>query len=145
MFYDLEQALAFAKAQNKPVFVDFTGHSCANCRKMENSVWTDEKIRNILTTEYVTVSLYADEPHEFDTPKISADGEKLREIRDWVTDYQTREYNTISQPYYVLMDYDESDLIFPGVGYTPDIDTYYAYLKSGIAAFNKKHGITPAP
>jgi cytochrome c biogenesis protein CcdA/thioredoxin-related protein len=144
MFYDLDQALEFAKAKNKPVFVDFTGHSCANCRRMENGVWPDEKIMGLLTKEFVTVSLYADERHRFDTPKLDADGGKLRDIGSWVNDYQRRNYGLISQPYYVLMDYDESDLIVPGVGYTPDVDTYYAYLKSGLAEFNKRHGIVPA-
>lgn len=144
MFYDLEQALEFAKAKNKPLFVDFTGHSCANCRKMENDVWPEEKIMKLLQNEFVTVSLYADEKHRFDTPKLSPDGSKLRDVGSWVTDYQRRRYKLISQPYYVLMDHDESSLNTPRP-YTPEVDTYHAFLLEGIAEFNKRHGITAAP
>lgn len=141
MFYDLEQAIAFAKEKNKPLFVDFTGHSCANCRKMENDVWPEEKIMKLLQNEFVTVSLYADEKHRFDTPKISPEGAKLRDVGSWVTDYQRRNYKLISQPYYVLMDHDESSLNAPRP-YTPDVDAYHEFLKEGIAEFNKRHGIT---
>ncbi len=143
MFYDLDQALEYAKSKNKPLFVDFTGHSCANCRKMENGVWPEEKIMSLLSNEFVTVSLYADERHKFDEPRLSADGEKLRNIGDWVTDYQRRHYGLISQPYYVLMDHDQSSLT-QSVGFTPEVDVYHAFLKAGIAEFNKRHGITAA-
>lgn len=143
MFYDLDQAMEFAKEKNKPLFVDFTGHSCANCRRMEHGVWPDDKIMSLLTTEFVTVSLYADERTNFDPPKVGADGKKFRSIGSWVNDYQSTNFGLISQPFYVLMDHNGKALV-PGVGFTPDIDTYHAFLKSGIAAFNAKHGITAA-
>ncbi|MFN8393163.1 MAG: cytochrome c biogenesis protein CcdA [Bacteroidia bacterium] len=143
MFYDLEQAIEFAKSKNKPLFVDFTGHSCANCRKMENDVWPEDKIMKLLQNEFVTVSLYADEKHKFDTPKLSPDGTKLRDVGSWVTDYQRRNYKLISQPYYVLMDHDESSLNVPKP-YTPNVEEYHAFLLEGIAEFNKRHGVTAA-
>jgi thiol:disulfide interchange protein DsbD len=142
MFYDLDQAIEFAKAKNKPLFVDFTGHTCANCRKMENDVWPDERIMSLLQNEFVTVSLYADERNvRFDPPRLDADGNKLRNMADWVTDYQRRHYGLISQPFYVLMDHDQSSLTPKGVGYTPQIEIYQAFLKEGIAEFNKRKGI----
>jgi thioredoxin-related protein len=140
MFYDLYQALEFAKAKNKPLFVDFTGHSCANCRNMENDVWPDDRIMKLLQNEFVTVSLYADERHKFDEPIISPEGVKLRDIRSWVTDYQRRNYGLISQPYYVLMDHDEKALNTPRP-YTPNIEEYQKFLEEGIKIFNQKHGI----
>jgi thiol:disulfide interchange protein DsbD len=138
MFYDLDQAIAFAKEKNVPVFVDFTGHSCANCRKMENDVWPVEKVMETLKNEFVMVSLYADETERLEEPKVNADGRKLRKIGDWVQDYQSRYYKTIAQPYYALIDFDESALVMP-VGYTPDADKFHKYLESGIEAFKKRH------
>lgn len=140
MFYDFEQGMAFAKEKNKPVFVDFTGHTCANCRKMEQDVWPDDAVRELLLNEFVLISLYADDETKFETPKINPDGKKLRRVGDWVKDYQSRNFHTIAQPYYVLMNHDETALNTPRP-YTPDVATYVAFLKEGLAAFNKKHHI----
>lgn len=139
MFYDLDQAVAFAKEKNMPIFLDFTGHSCANCRKMENDVWPVTKVMETLKNEFVMVSLYADETERLEEPKINEEGRKLRKIGDWVVDYQGRYYKTIAQPYYALIDFDESALVMP-VGYTPDAEEFHKYLESGIEAFNKRHG-----
>ncbi len=144
MFYDLDQAIAFAKEQNKPLFVDFTGHTCANCRKMEQQVWPDDNVRKLLLNEFVMVSLYADDKTEFETPKLSPDGVKLRTVGDWVLDYSSRNFSVMAQPLYVLMNHDETKLVLPR-GFNQDIPAYVEFLKSGIAAFNKKHGITPTP
>lgn len=141
MFYDLGQALEFAKKVNKPLFVDFTGHTCANCRKMENDVWVDDKVREKLRNDFVMVSLYADEPHKLEKTITKPDGTKLRRIKDWVQDYQRTNYYTIAQPYYVLMDHDESALALPR-GYTPDIQAFDEYLKSGISEFNIRHKVS---
>jgi thiol:disulfide interchange protein len=141
MFYDLPQAIQFAKSKGKPIFVDFTGHSCANCRRMENDVWPDDKIMGLLQNEFVTVSLYADEPYRFDHPVTNPDGKKLRDIGSWVTDYQRRNFGLISQPYYVLMDHDETRLNEPRP-YTPDVGAYHKFLLEGIAEFKKRHGLS---
>ncbi len=82
MFYDLDQAVAFAKEKNMPIFLDFTGHSCANCRKMENAVWPVDKVMKTLKNEYVMVSLYADEIARLEEPKVNEEGRKLRKIGD---------------------------------------------------------------
>ena len=140
MFYDFEQARQFAKERNKPLFVDFTGHTCANCRKMEQHVWPDEAVRKLLLEEFVMVSLYADDATKLDSTIVTPEGRKLRTVGDWVKDYEGRNYKVIAQPYYVLMDHNEEELNTP-IPYTPDIDTYVAFLKEGLAAFNKKNGI----
>ena len=139
MFYDFEQGMAFAKEKNMPVFLDFTGHTCANCRKMEQDVWPDDAVRELLLKEYVMISMYADDETKFETPKVTPDGKKLRTVGDWTKYYQGLHYGTVAQPYYVLMDHDESSLNTPK-GYTPDIATYVNFLKEGVEAFNKKHG-----
>jgi thiol:disulfide interchange protein len=138
MFYDLEQAVLFAREKNRPIFVDFTGHSCANCRAMENSVWTDNKVHQLLTEEFVMVSLYADEPFRFKEPLINPEGKKLRTVGDLVQYYQARNFGVVSQPYYVLMDHDQQPLNTP-VPYTPVIEEYVKFLEEGIKIFNEKH------
>ena len=94
----------------------------------------------LLRTEFVTVSLYADEWGKLEAP-IEVDGRKIRTIGDQVRSYQSKNFGTIAQPLYVLMDHDESPLVEP-VGYTPGVDDYYKFLQSGIRQFNDKHGIT---
>lgn len=140
MFYDLEQAIKFAREKKKPIFLDFTGHSCANCRKMENDVWPVEKVMESLKNDFVMVSLYADETARLEKTITTPDGKKLRKIADWVQWYQGTYYKTIAQPYYALIDYDESALVMP-VGYTPDADKFLKYLKSGLKVFNERYGI----
>lgn len=140
MFYDLDQAIEFAQEVNKPIFIDFTGHSCANCRKMENDVWPVNKVMETLKDEYVMVSLYADETERLEAPLVGSSGRKLRKIGDWVQDYQSTYYKTIAQPYYALVDFDESAMVMP-VGYTPDSEEFHAYLLSGIEVFQERHNI----
>ncbi len=141
MFYDFDQALAFAKEKNKPLFVDFTGHTCANCRRMEQQVWPDDIVRKLLLEEYVMVSLYADDETSFEKPMLNAEGKKLRTVGAWVVDYQSRRFGTIAQPLYVLMDHDESEMA-PPKGFDLSVEGYKAFLESGIAEFNKRHGLT---
>ena len=140
MFYDLKQALLFARKVNKPLFVDFTGHSCANCRAMENDVWPNEKVHKLLTEEFVMVSMYADETHRFEKPIVSPEGKKLRTVGDMVQYYQSRNFNVVSQPYYVVMDHNQQPLNKP-VPYTPDAEKYALFLEEGLQAFKTKHGI----
>ena len=78
MFFDLKQAIYFARYYNYPVFIDFTGHSCANCRNMENSVWISGKVRKLLKEEVVMVALFADEDARLDETIVLEDGKKLR-------------------------------------------------------------------
>lgn len=140
MFYDLDQAIAFAKKVNKPLFVDFTGHTCANCRKMEQQVWPDDQVRKLLLEEYVMVSLYADDETRLDSTVIGTKGTKLRKVGDWVVDYQSHNFGTIAQPLYVLMDHDQTAMV-PQRAFNLDKKGYADFLNSGITEFNKRHGI----
>ena len=138
-FHDYETGLAYAKKIGKPVLIDFTGHACVNCRKMEERVWSDPKILNLLKQDIVLISLYVDDKRplpegEEITSKIS--GKKLRYIGQKWSEFQILKYKANAQPFYVLMGHDEENLIEP-VGYTPDIEEYYDWLQKGVGAFKK--------
>tara|TARA_B100002051_G_C16697735_1_gene619136 strand:+ start:367 stop:1665 length:1299 start_codon:yes stop_codon:yes gene_type:complete len=149
-YYSYEDAIECAIAQNKPVFIDFTGHACFNCRKMEEVVWSDPEVLNILKNDYVVVALYVD------------DRTKL-EKSDWYTDHEGRVRKTIgkknffiqydkfkanAQPYYVILDPFEADLeqnkgdiIKPLVvprGYDTNIEGFVKFLNEGKNKFYNK-------
>ncbi|EPR73918.1 Cytochrome c-type biogenesis protein DsbD, protein-disulfide reductase [Winogradskyella psychrotolerans RS-3] len=137
-FNDYETGLAYAKKVGKPVMLDFTGWACVNCRKMEQNVWVDPQVLSKLKNDIVLISLYVDE--QIDFPEGEAPdsklrpGKKLRNKGQKWSEMQTIKYKTNTQPYYVLMDHNEENLIEP-VAYTPDIEEYEAWLKEGIGNF----------
>jgi thiol:disulfide interchange protein DsbD len=137
-FHDYEEGLAYAKKVNKPVLLDFTGHACANCRKMEENVWSDAEILKILKNEIVLISLYGDDQR--DLPKeeqyVSKSGSEVTTIGKKWREYQIERYNINAQPYYVVLDADGKDISKP-VGYTPDVEEYKKWLQDGITAFKK--------
>jgi thiol:disulfide interchange protein DsbD len=139
-FTDYELGLAYAKKVNKPVMIDFTGHACVNCRKMEQNVWAKDKILPILKNDIVLISLYVDDKRKLtDGEEIESKlrpGKKLKYIGQKWSEFQTLRYQANAQPFYVLMDHNEENLIDPA-GYTPDVDEYHAWLKEGISKFNK--------
>ncbi|CAL2087057.1 protein-disulfide reductase DsbD family protein [Tenacibaculum sp. 190524A02b] len=142
-FNDYDKGLAYAKKVNKPVLIDFTGHACVNCRKMEQNVWAKNKVLQLLKNEVVLISLYVDDKRALEEDEIVESkltpGKKLRYIGEKWSELQTIKYKTNSQPYYVLMDTEEDNLVDP-VAYTPNVDEYYNWLKQGIGKF--KEGIT---
>jgi len=138
-FNDYDKGLAYAKEIGKPVMLDFTGWACVNCRKMEQNVWVDPAVLNILKNEVVLISLYVDEKNKFkgEAPDSKLrPGKKMKYISEKWVELQTLKYKTNTQPYYVLMDHDEENLIKP-VGYTPDIQEYESWLTDGISNFKK--------
>ncbi len=138
-FNDYEKGLAYAKKVNKPVMLDFTGHACVNCRKMEINVWSDERILPLLKNEVVLISLYVDE--DIDLPKdqqfvSKTTGSKIVTVGDKWTDFIISKYKTNTQPFYVLTDLKEQNLNTP-ISYTPNIEDYEKWLKEGISQFKK--------
>lgn len=140
-YFEYEQAVRVAKQLNKPLFIDFTGKGCANCRKMEQYVWSNEKVKNILLTDYLMVALYTDDrivklpaDQVYTNPKgknITYLAEKNKELEE--------KFGEIAQPYYVLLDpFTERPLVTP-VGYTPDPEQYAAFLTQGAETFRKLH------
>src|SRR5690606_24199159 len=108
VFFDYEEGMAYAKKVNKPVMIDFTGHACVNCRKMEAGVWPDKNVYQTLSNEYVIIQLYVDD--KTNLPKeeqvISEfSGKKVKTIGNKWSDFQAAKFNSNSQPYYVLLDH----------------------------------------
>lgn len=141
---DYYYALEYAKKVNKPVFVDFTGHSCVNCRKMEDNVWVDPKIDKILRNNYIVTSLYVDDKEklpesEREEKEMNGKKFKIKTVGNKWTYLEITKYGKASQPYYVLLTPDEEVLI-PPVGYTPDVEEYEQYLLDGVKAFKEKSG-----
>ncbi|WP_296148075.1 thioredoxin family protein [uncultured Flavobacterium sp.] len=133
-FKDYDKGLAYAKSVNKPVLLDFTGYACVNCRKMEDYVWSDNKVLSILKKDVVLVSLYVDDKRELPENEqyVSKEtGKKIKSVGNKWSDFQITKYKANAQPYYIIVDSDGKDLNQP-VGYTPDIEDYEAWLKSGI-------------
>lgn len=137
-FHDYETGLAYAKKVGKPVLVDFTGHACVNCRKMEERVWSDPKVLKLLNEDIVLISLYVDDKRPLPEDEVfisELSGKKLKYIGQKWSEFQILKYKANAQPFYVLMDHDEENLIDP-VGYTPDIEEYYTWLQKGTKAFS---------
>ena len=116
VFHDLDEGLAYAKSVNKPTFLDFTGHACINCRKMEEKVWGEEDVINILRDSVVIISLYVDDKRELPEDQHSeqeiAPGKiiSVTTIGDKWSAYQAKTYKSLSQPYYRMLDKNGDDL-----------------------------------
>ncbi|KAA5821876.1 thiol:disulfide interchange protein [Algibacter amylolyticus] len=139
-FNDYDKGLAYAKKVGKPVMIDFTGHACVNCRKMEQNVWVKPNILEKLKNDVVLISLYVDDKRKLNADDVVESklkpGKKLKYIGQKWSELQTIKYKTNSQPFYVLMDHSENNLIDP-VAYTPDAEVYNKWLETGISNFKK--------
>lgn len=145
-YHDLESAQEASKASGKPILVDFTGKSCTNCRRMEDNVWSQERVFNLINDNYILVSLYVDDPTELPKeqqgpyPIPLADGttrqKMIRTVGDkWAT-LETISFGKVSQPYYALLS-PEGYLLNNPVGYTPEVPLYADWLECGLAANEK--------
>jgi len=138
-FFDYDEGLAFAKKMNKPVFIDFTGHACVNCRKMEAAVWSDNDVLTCLSRDYVVIQLYVDDKTDLAVAEQSvskSSGRKIETIGNKWSDLQASRFNTNSQPFYVLLDVKGNLLVQPqGADYDPK--SFKKYLDSGLDAFKK--------
>ncbi|UII80282.1 protein-disulfide reductase DsbD [Flagellimonas sp. CMM7] len=139
-YFDLEQARECAKAQDKPIFVDFTGHGCVNCREMEARVWSDPRVLEILKNDYIILALYVDDKTELperDHYISEYDGKTKKTIGKQNADYQIVKYVNNAQPFYVLMDSEENLLVEPRA-YDLDIENFVEFLESGIEKFESR-------
>jgi thiol:disulfide interchange protein DsbD len=138
-FDDYEFGMAYAKKTGKPILLDFTGRACANCRKMEEHVWSTKEIAPILNDKVVLISLYGDDQRELPQEQqfiSKTTGKEITTIGKKWSNYQIERYNINAQPYYVILDADGKDLNKP-VGYTPDVNEYKTWLETGISKFKK--------
>jgi thiol:disulfide interchange protein len=132
-FKDYDEGLAFAKKENLPIMIDFTGFGCVNCRKVEENVWVDENVKRILSKDYVLISLYVDDRKTVDTYLSPYSGRKIRNVGNKWADFQEHFFKEQSQPLYVLADNDGTVLHKP-IGYAEakNIDDYVSFLQCGL-------------
>ncbi|WP_340152767.1 cytochrome c biogenesis protein CcdA [uncultured Marivirga sp.] len=140
-YFDYEQALACAKEQGKPIFVDFTGHGCVNCREMEARVWSDPKVLSRLKNDYVMLALYVDEKTELPENEwytSEYDGKVKKSIGKQNADFQITRFNNNAQPYYVLLDTNGELLVEP-IAYERSISKFVDFLDEGKEKFEAKN------
>lgn len=138
-FTDYEAGMAYARQTGKPVMVDFTGHGCVNCRKMELAVWHDAKVRDLLTKDYVLISLYVDEKAPLPAPmEVEENGQTttLRTIGDKWSYLQRSKFGANAQPFYVLLDNNGRPLN-TSYSYDEDVDKFVNFLKTGLDNYRK--------
>jgi thiol:disulfide interchange protein DsbD len=139
-YFDYEQALAAAKREGKPLLIDFTGHGCVNCRKMEENVWVDPQVLKRLKEDFVMVALYIDERLELPESKwytSSYDGKEKKTLGKQNADFQITRFNNNAQPYYVILDHQEKLLATPR-SYNTDIAAFVEFLDRAKAKFQAK-------
>lgn len=135
-FFDMAQAEAYAAEVGKPLFVDFTGHGCVNCREMESRVWSDPRVLKLLREEYVVVALYADDKLKVDEADwVTTDaGKVLKTLGKINSYYALKNYGVNAQPYYVLQGADGEQLVEPR-GYDLDVEAFVDFLQRGVEAY----------
>jgi len=139
-YFDFEQGLACAKAENKPIFIDFTGHGCVNCREMEANVWSDARVQKILREDYIIIALYVDDKQtlpESDWVTSTYDGKVKKTLGKKYADFQITRFGVNAQPYYVLLDGNEETLVEPRA-YDLNADNFVQFLENGKKAFHNK-------
>lgn len=138
-FKDYEQGMAAAKAEGKPVLIDFTGFGCVNCRKMEAAVWTDPQVADKLNNDFVLISLYVDDKQPLDHPiEIVENGKKrtLRTIGDKWSYLQRSKFGANAQPFYVILD-NEGKPLAGSYSYDEDISHYLEFMNKGLENYRK--------
>ncbi|MBS7564403.1 thioredoxin family protein [Mucilaginibacter sp. Bleaf8] len=141
-WYDYEQALQVSKELNKPVLIDFTGWNCANCRKMEQEVWSDPGVHKRLQNDFVLLELYVDEKTELPANEQYVSDfskKKIKSIGNKNSDYEAKNFNVNSQPYYVIVNA-RGDVLVPPQGANYDVANYIKFLDSGKAAYQNNNG-----
>lgn len=144
-YFDLKQAVACAKKQNKPIFIDFTGHGCVNCRKMEERVWVEPEVLGRLKSDFVVVALYIDEKTELPESKwyTSKYDQKVKKtIGGQNVDMQITRFQNNAQPYYVILDPNTEDILVQPIAYETDVNKFVGFLDSGIQKFKVKSTAT---
>lgn len=138
-FFDITEAEAYAKKVNKPIFIDFTGHGCVNCREMEQRVWSDPRVMKLLREEFVIVALYVDDKTELPESDwvTTESGKVLKELGKINSNYALEKYGVNAQPYYVLRGKSGETLVEPHK-YDLEVENFIKFLEAGIEAYNKQ-------
>lgn len=139
-YFDYEQGMECARKLNKPVFIDFTGHGCVNCREMEASVWSDARVIKRLREDFVIIALYVDDKSKLDESewvKSSYDGKVKKTLGKKYADFQIRKFGVNAQPYYVLLD-NEGEMLVQPRAYDLDVEEFVDFLDRGVDEFEER-------
>ena len=139
-FTDYDAGMAYARQQGKPVFIDFTGFGCVNCRKMEAAVWTDPRVADLLTKDYVLISLYVDDKTPLIEPmKVTDEQGNTKTLRtigakwSWL---QSHKFGANAQPFYVVLDPVTARPLSASRGYNEDIPAYLDFLQRALSRYH---------
>ncbi len=138
-FNDYNEGLTYARKEKKPILIDFSGYGCVNCRKMEASVWTDPKVKEILEKQYVLVTLMVDDKEKLSKPiTVTENGKqvKLTTVGEKWSFLQRYKFGANAQPYYVIIN-DKGEPLAAPYGYDESIPKFIKFLNNGLKAFNK--------
>lgn len=137
-FFDLDEAMDYAKKVNKPLFVDYTGHGCVNCREMEARVWSDPQVLDLLRNDFVVVALYSDDKKQLpESDWITTEHGKVLKGMGKINAYRVHKlFGINAQPYYMILGADGVQLV-PGRGYDLNVDRFVAFLQGGIQAYRE--------
>jgi len=138
-FKDYEAGMAAAKAEGKPVMIDFTGFGCVNCRKMEAAVWSDQQVARLLNDKYVLISLYVDDKTPLPEPiEVTENGQQrtLRTVGDKWSYLQRTKFGANAQPFYVLLD-NEGHPLAGSRAYDEDVPAYVEFLNGGLEKYRE--------
>ncbi len=139
-YFDYEQALRVAKQLNRPLFIDFTGHGCVNCREMEANVWSDPRVLSMLKKDYLVVALYVDDKTELPENEwitSTYDGKVKKTIGRKYADFQISRFEVNAQPYYVLLDTNGELLVKPRA-YDLNVEAFVEFLENGLKVFEER-------
>jgi len=142
-YFDMNEAKAAAKAQNKPLFIDFTGHGCVNCREMESNVWSNPEVLRRLRDDYIIVAMYVDDKTKLPKEEwivSNYDGKTKKTLGKKNANYQIEHYNVNAQPYYVLLDNEDQVLHTPRA-YDLDVDAFVKFLDEGVKNFKNGNSV----
>lgn len=139
-YFDYEQGLECARKLDKPLFIDFTGHGCVNCREMEANVWSDPEVLKRLKEEFVIIALYVDDKTvlpENEWVVSDYDGKTKKSIGKINADFQISKFGTNAQPYYVLLDHN-GELLVPYKAYDLNVQSFIDFLDAGLEEFRNR-------
>ena len=134
--HDYDEAIEMSRAQNKPIFLDFTGHGCVNCREMEASVLTDGNVLDMLEENFIVASLYVDDREELDEPFVGKDGSTYYEVGEKWSYLQKYKFGAVAQPFYVIVDSDGRLMGTGSFAFNKSVSDFLDFLKKGLDDFN---------
>ncbi len=132
-FFDYEEGRQYAMKVNKPLFIDFTGHGCVNCREMEMRVWSDPRVLKMMKEDFVVVALYADDKKVVDKEDwvVTEDGRTLKTLGKINSHFAVQKFNVNAQPYYAIINPFTQEHIVPSQGYNLDVENFLQFLRKG--------------